>query len=88
MLSDSIKRRGVGAAQSRLWWLGLALKHFEYGLAVERQADAQLALVFLKRLVVPTGKGGAVHDDRLGVVGRHALHGDHSTLKRICSRSE
>ena len=45
MLSDSIKRRGVGAAQSRLWWLGLALKHFEYGLAVERQADAQLALV-------------------------------------------
>ena len=67
---------------------GLALKHFEYGLAVEREADAQLALVFLKRLLVPAGKDGEVHDDRLGVVGRHALHGDHSTLKWICSCSE
>ena len=56
------------------------MKHFEYGLAVERQADAQLVLVFLKRLLVPTGKDAAVFDDHLGVVGRHALHGDHSTL--------
>ena len=64
------------------------MKHFEYGLAVERQADAQLALVFLKRLLVPAGKDGAALDDRLGVVGRHALLGDHSTLKRICSCSE
>ena len=55
------------------------MKYFEYGLAVERQADAQLALVFLKRLLVPAGKDGAVLDDRLGVVRRHALHGDHST---------
>ena len=64
------------------------MKHFEYGLTVERQADAQLALVFLKRLLVPVGKDEAVLGDRLGVVGRHALHVDHSTLKRICSCSE
>ena len=67
---------------------GLALKHFEYGLAVEREADAQLALVFLKRLLVPAGKDGAILDDRLGFVGRHALHGGHSTPQRVCSCSE
>ena len=64
------------------------MKHFEYGLAVERQANEQLAIVFVKRLLVAAGKDRAVLDDRLGFVGRHALHGDHSTLKRICSCSE
>ena len=64
------------------------MKHFEYGLAVERQADAQLALVFLKRLLVPAGEDEVVLDDRFGVVGCHALHGDHSTLKRFRSCSE
>ena len=87
MLSDNIKRRGVYAAHNRVWWLGLALKHFQYGLAVERPANAQRALVFLKRLLVLAGKDGAVLDGRLVVVGRHALHGDHSTLK-LCSSSE
>ena len=64
---------------------GLALKHFEYGLTIERQADGQLALVFFKQLLVPAGYHGAVLDDCLGVVGRHAVHGDLSTLKRNCS---
>ena len=80
VLSDGIERRGVGAAQSRRW-LGLALQHFEYGLAVERQADAQLAPVFVKRIFALASKDRAALDDRLGVVERHALHGDHSTLK-------
>ena len=57
--------------------LGLALKHFEYGFVVERQADAQLALVFVKRLLVPVGKDGAVLDDRLVVVRRHSFYGDY-----------
>ena len=53
------------------------MKHFEYGLAVERQEDAQLALELLKRFLVPAGKDGAVLDDRLSVVGRDSLHSDH-----------
>ena len=80
LLSDGIKHRGVGADQSSRRWLGLALKHLEHGLAVERQADAQLALVFVKRILAPAGKDRSVLDDRLGVVRRHALHDDHSTL--------
>ena len=57
------------------------MKHLEHGRAVERQADAQLALVFVKRILTPADKDRAVLDDRLGVVGGHALHGDHSMLK-------
>ena len=62
------------------------MKHLKHGLAVERQADAQLALVFVKCILTPSGKDRAVLDDRLGVVGRHALQGDHSTLKRMLLR--
>ena len=57
------------------------MKHFEYGLAVERQAATQLALVLAKRILALAGKDWAVFDDCLGVVGCHALHGNHSTLK-------
>ena len=57
------------------------MKHFEYGLAVERQAATQLALVLAKRILALAGKDWAVLDNHLGVVERHALHGDRSTLK-------
>ena len=80
VLNDGIQRRGVGDAQRSRGWLDLELKHLEHGLAVERQADAQLALVFVKRILTPAGKDRAVLDECLGVVGRHTLHGDHSTL--------
>lgn len=43
------------------------------GLAVKRKADAKLALVL-------AGEDRAVLDHRLGVAGRQALYGDHSTL--------
>ena len=65
--------------------VGLCLETLRIWLAVERPADAQLAFVYLKRLLVPAGEDEAVLDDRLDVVGRHALHGDLSTLKRNCS---
>ena len=56
------------------------MKHFKHGFAVERQADARLAIVFVKRILTPAGKDRAVLDDRLGVVGRHDVNDDYSTL--------
>ena len=44
--------------------MGLSLKQFEFGLAVERQADAQLVLILMIRLLVPADEEGAVLDDR------------------------
>ena len=80
MLNDGIQRRGVGDAQRSRGWLDLELKHLEHGLAVERQEDAQLTLAFVKRILTPAGKDRAVLDDRLGVVGRHDVNDDYSTL--------
>ena len=59
---------------------GPCLEYLEHGLAVERRAGAQLALVFVKRILTPASEDRAVVDDRSGVVGRHTLHSDHSTL--------
>lgn len=42
---------------------GLAL--FGYGLAVDRQTEAQLDLECLKRIIVPVGKEWAVLDGRV-----------------------
>ena len=56
------------------------MKNLHHGLVVERQPDAQLAIVFAKRIFALACNDRAFVDDRFGVVGRHALNGGHSTL--------
>ena len=48
LLTNGIERP-VGISK-RLWRLGVALKDFKNGLAVERKADAKLGLVITGRL--------------------------------------
>ena len=44
------------------------MKHLEDGLAVERKADAKLALVLVESSLVPAGENRAVLDNCRGVV--------------------
>ena len=52
------------------------LEHLKHGLAIERQANTDLAYVFGNIIFTPTRENRAILYDSLSVVGREVLHGD------------
>ena len=57
-----------------------ALKYLKHGLAVERQANADLSHVFGKAIFTLTRENRAIFYDSLGIVRRDVLHGDLQVL--------